>query len=681
MADTLLMPENRAANGGPKPSGRTWLIAGVCLLLALGTLLVYLPVRHHGFIALDDADYVKENRMVQSGLTWVAAKWAFTTGHSGNWHPITWLSHAIDTQLFGSGPAAPHVVNLLLHLANVVLLFWVLQRLTGSLWRSAFVATLFALHPLHVESVAWISERKDVLSAFFFLLTLHAYTSYAAAAHAGASEAKRWYGIALLWFALGLMSKPMLVTLPCVLLLLDYWPLRRLFAASGGIVPVRLLREKLPFFALSAVSCVVTLIVQARGGAVGSLANFTIEQRIGNALVAYARYVGKFFWPTDLAVLYPHPGQLPVLSVAAAALFVAGCCFAAWWWGRRFPFFAIGWFWFFGMLIPTVGLVQVGVQAMADRYTYLPSIGVFVLLAWGIGELHARWRWPKIALGVAAAAVLAACAVRTRDQLRHWQNSEALFLHTLAVTHKNYAAHNSLGHAYLELRRVDEAIAQFNRTLEICSDFPDAHNNLGTAMLQKARPGEAIAQFKKALLARPNFALARYNLGTVLLQNGRTDEAIVEFEKVVALQPDDLPTRLNLGNAYLQKGQPDTAIAQYRAALASYPVNADLHNNLGQALLQTGQANEAIVHFQTALKIDPAHANAHYVLGELCLHRAQWEEAIIHFQKTLQVQPDDAEAHHHLGTALRETGRLSEADAHFEKATRLRAPPTPVLAP
>ncbi|HEX2855194.1 MAG TPA: tetratricopeptide repeat protein [Opitutaceae bacterium] len=681
MAAASLPSENRALADGPVSARNTSWYVGICLVLALATLWVYLPVRGHGFVALDDGDYVKDNRLVQAGLTWAGVKWAFTTGHSGNWHPVTWLSHMFDAQLFGPGPAAPHLVNLLIHVANTVLLFGLLRRLTGALWRSAVVAGWFALHPLHVESVAWISERKDVLSAFFFLLTLHAYTNYAAPAQSQTPNRAKWYAAALLLFAPGLMSKPMLVTLPCVLLLLDTWPLRRLAAETGGTPVMILLREKIPFFALSAASCVITLIVQARGGAVGSLASYTIAERIGNALVSYALYLGKIFRPADLAVIYPHPGQLPVLQVAGAALLVVGLCVAAVGWRRKFPFFATGWFWFFGMLVPTIGLVQVGVQAMADRYTYLPSIGVFVLLAWGAGELQARWRGLKAALGVAAAVALVSCAMRTRDQLRHWRGSEELFRHTIAVTRANYAAHNSLGHAYLELGRIDEAILQFTQTLKLRADFPEARNNLGTALLRQGRTGEAIVEFQKALSVRANFGLARYNLGTVLLENGRTDEAVAELEKAAALQPGDLLTRLNLGNARLQKGQLDGAIAQYRAALAIDPINPDLHHNLGQAFLQKGQPEAAIVHFQTALKIDPNHANAHYMLGEMSLHRAQWDDAVMHFQKTLSVQPNDADAHHHLGTALREKGRLSEAGIHFETATRLRAPSAPVAAP
>lgn len=645
---------------------------GICLLLALVTLLVYFPLRGHGYVALDDGDYVKDNRMVQAGLTWAGIKWAFTTGHSGNWHPVTWLSHMLDAQLFGPGPAGPHVVNLLLHVANTLLLLGVLRRLTGALGRSALVAALFALHPLHVESVAWISERKDVLSAFFFLLTLWRYTNYAVAALARSRETARWYGAALAAFALGLMSKPMLVTLPCVLLLLDVWPLQRLSAASSRAVLGRLLAEKLPFFALSAASCVVTLVMQKRGGAVGSLASYALDLRIENALVSYARYLGKIFWPADLAVIYPHPGHLPMLGVAIAALLVAGLAFTAAWWFRKFPFVAVGAFWFLGMLVPTIGLVQVGVQSMADRYTYLPSIGAFIVIAWGAGELFARWRRPKTAIALAVVLVTA-CALQTRAQLAHWQSSEKLFRHTLAMTAENFAAHNSLGHAYLEEGRVNEAIVEFERTLEIDPRFAEAHNNLGTALLQLARVEQALAEFRKAVTLRPTFALARYNAGTVLLQTGRIDEAIAELEKAAALQPDDVPVQLNLGNAFLQKGRLDDAIARYRTALVHESKNADLHNNLGQALLQKGRIDEAFAHFQTAVKVDPSHANAHYLLGELALRRSQWDEAIVHFQKTLKTQPDDAEAHFQLATALREKGRSSEAAVHAEKATRLRA--------
>jgi tetratricopeptide (TPR) repeat protein len=655
----------------PHPENRRFWPGGICLLLALATLSVYLPVRHHGFIALDDGDYVKDNRMVQAGLTWAGIKWAFTTGHSGNWHPVTWLSHMCDAQFFGGGPKAPHLTNLLLHATNALLLFGLLRRLTGALARSALVAAFFALHPLHVESVAWISERKDVLSAFFFLLTLAAYANYTAAEKTQSRTVIQWYSMALSSFAFGLMSKPMLVTLPCVMLLLDLWPLQRLSLASRRESVVRVVREKLPFFTLSAASCIVTLVMQKRGGAVGSLTSYGIDARVENALVSYARYLGNLFWPTDLAVIYPHPGNLPAVQVVLSALLIGGVSFAAIWWLRNSPFVAVGWFWFLGMLVPTIGLVQVGVQSMADRYTYLPSIGAFIAVVWGAGKLLGRWEHTKTT-AVLATGIAIACGLATRTQLAHWQSNESLFRHTLMVTAENFAAHNSLGHSYLEEGRVNEAIVEFERTLEIQPDFAEAHNNLGTALLRQGRIEPALTCFRKAVHTRPGFALARYNAGTVLLQTGRIDEAIVELEKAATLRSDDALIRLNLGNAHLQKGQIDAAIAQYRSAIVFAPDNADLQNNLGQSLLQKGRIDEAFVHFQAAVKIDPEHANAHFLLGERSLRLAQWDEAIVHFQQTLKSQPDDADAHLQLAIALRERGRLTEAAVHQEKGTRLR---------
>jgi tetratricopeptide (TPR) repeat protein len=628
------------------------------LLLVVVTLITYLPVRHHSFVFYDDSDYITGNRMAQAGLTWAGVKWAFTTGHSSNWHPLTWLSHMLDAQLFGTGPTGPHVVNVLFHVTNTVLLFIVLRRLTGALWRSALVAALFALHPLHVESVAWVAERKDVLSAFFFLLTLWAYTKYAEPSPVRNPNSKAWYGCALLLFALGLMSKPMLVTLPFVLLLLDYWPLRRMPEVRGQVrgtksevrwkksithhgsrVTLRSLAwEKVPFLLLSALSCVVTFVAQRKGGAVRSLASFSMSERIENALVSYARYLGKTFWPADLTIFYPHPGHWPAGQVVIAAILVAGLCLGIVWFGRRVPFAATGWFWFCGMMLPVIGLIQAGGQSMADRYTYLPLIGVFIILAWGAGEAFMRWRVPKAAIGIAAGLVVVACAVQTGGQLRYWRNSESLFRHAIAVTKENFVAHNNLGNILLDKGQVDKAITHYQKALEIRPGYADAHNNLGNALLQK----------------------------------GRVDEAIAHLQKALEILPDDALAHVNFGNALLQKGQADRAITHYQKALEIRPDDAGAHNNLGTALLQKGRVDDAITHFQKALEIQPDYANAHYNLGNALLRKGQMDEAITHLKKALEIRPDDADTHNDLGFVLLRKGHVHEAMAHYQTALKLQ---------
>jgi tetratricopeptide (TPR) repeat protein len=642
----------------------------ICPLLVLLTLLVYLPVRHYPFVSYDDPVYVVDNRHVQAGVTAAGVQWAFTTGHAGNWHPVTWLSHMLDVQWFGAGASGPHLVNLFLHLANTVLLFIVLRRLTGALWRSAFVAALFALHPLHVESVAWIAERKDVLSGFLFLLTLWAYARYAQ------KRSRADYGVALLFFALGLMSKPMLVTLPFVLLLLDCWPLGRSRSTTGEgngtLAWSDLIREKIPFFLLSAISCVVTFLVQSKGGAVQSLDRFTTGERIANAFVSYPRYLGKIFWPADLAVLYPHPGHWPAAQIALAVVLVVSLCVGAFWLGRRWPFVATGWFWFFGMLIPTIGLIQVGDQAMADRYTYLPAIGGFILLTWGAGEALMRYRCSKIAIAVAAGVVVAACAVGTRVQLSHWRDSESLFRHALAVTQKNFLAHNNLGNALLERHEVDEAIAQFQLSLKIKPDYANAQVNLGNALFEQGKLDEAIAQFETALRTQPDFAEAHYNLANVLLKKGETENAILHYGQASELDPDHVMAQNNLANALFQKGQWDDAIVRYRGALAIWPDFVMAHHNLGLALLQRQQTDEAVMHFRKIVELQPDSANVRNNLGWMLHQAGQFDEAVVHYREALAMQPDYAEAHDNLARTLVQRGEIQDALTHFRSAVKLQ---------
>jgi len=537
----------------------------LCLLLAMVTLALYWPATGFEFINYDDTDYFVKNPHIQNGLDWSGFLWAFGSAEASNWHPLTWLSLMLDVSLFGSGgPAGPHFTNILFHAVNSVLLFWLLRRLTGAHWRSALVAGLFAVHPLNVESVAWVSERKNVLSTFFWLLTLLAYTRYAQcvtgdkwqvtrtekvaptpALSRVTCHVSRFYSLALLFFALGLMSKPMLVTLPFVLLLLDHWPLGQWrmdsFRDWRGRLP-RLLLEKAPFFLLSAMACVLTLLVQREGEAVQSAGLFPFGGRVENMLVAYSRYWGKTFWPENLTIFYPHPGHWPLMMIVPAAAFVLAASLAGLYLGRRFPYLITGWFWFLGTLIPVIGLVQVGRQSMADRYTYVPLIGIFIVISWGAAEVFARWKFPKMIMAIVAGLVLTACAFRTRDQLGYWQNDGTVFRRVLAVTPNNdYAeclARFKLGLYLHRTGRVDEAIANYHRVIQIEPDNLPAHVNLGNALDAAGRLEDAAGEFRTAVRINPRSYMPHYNLGFELSCLGQRDEAIKELRQALRIKPD-----------------------------------------------------------------------------------------------------------------------------------------------
>jgi Flp pilus assembly protein TadD len=685
----------------------------VVVLLVVITVAVFWPLKNCEFINHDDPVYVTSNPHVRQGLSLNSLIWAFTTGHSGNWHPLTWLSHMLDVVLFGLKPAGPHVVNLLLHAANTVLLFLVLRQLTGAHWRSGFVAALFALHPLHVESVAWISERKDVLSTFFFLLTLMAYGRYVQESKVQSPKSKVWYGWALVYFVLGLMSKPMVVTVPFVLLLLDYWPLGRV-AGFGSRVPSSgsrvslplwlLVREKLPFLAVSAIFCVITLVVQTP--AMESLSDLPVGRRIANALVSYVWYLGKTIWPTDLALPYLHPGQWPVLSVAFSLLLLGVLCVEAFRLSRRAPFVLTGWLWFLGTLVPVIGLVQVGIQAMADRYSYLPLIGLFLILSWGAAAVMTKWHLPKMTAAIAGVLVLGAGALRTRDQLGYWHNSETLFRHTLAVTQNNYVAYDNLGfylnhhdrpeeglelfHQALRINpadataynnigfyfysqgRLDEAITNYQAALRLNPIDAKALNNLGAALIHRKEYAEAIKCLKAAVRLRPDYPEAHSNLGVALGWVDRTDEAIRHFGEALRLAPDDVETHNNFANALMVQGKVAAAIDHYRQALKFDPNFTQALNNLGWALAGQRKYAEAIACYDRALQIKPEDELLHKNLAKILAETGRYEEAIRQCTEALRLMPDDAEVHFVLGCVLAQNGRRDEAVTRLKEALRLK---------
>jgi Tfp pilus assembly protein PilF len=536
----------------------TWICVGLTLL----TVAVYAPVRGHEFVSFDDPAYVRINPHIAHGLTWEAVRWAFTSRYEANWHPLTWISHMIDVSLFGMDAGAHHVTSLVLHVANTLLLFDVLRRMTGALGRSAFVAALFAVHPLHVESVAWVAERKDVLSTLFWMLTLEAYVAWVR------DPKPRRYALIVLCFAAGLMSKPMLVTLPFTLLLLDAWPLRRMTDAASAR---RLVVEKIPLFALAAASSVVTFLVQRGAGAVAGLDANPIDVRVANAMVSYVAYVRNMFCPTGLYALYVHERPFPMWKGVAAASVVTFVTVLAVRQARQRPWFVVGWLWFLGTLVPVVGLVQVGMQSMADRYTYVPLIGLFVAVAWEATDLVGRRRPRGLALPAVAAAVTLACAFLARRQVETWKDGETLWRHAVDVDPGNAAARNNLGTTLCDLGRFDEAVLEFREFVRISPDSVDAHHNLGYALMKSGKLGEATVHLQDALRLDPAFADAHENLGYTLRLQGRLPEAVVRLREALRLRPDFAAAHRDLAGVLAEQGLIDDAIREYDEALRIAP--------------------------------------------------------------------------------------------------------------
>ena len=609
----------------------------VACLLTLAVALVYARTIHYPFINFDDGTYVYNNPNVFHGLTGQGIVWALTCAHSCNWHPITWISHQLDCQIYGNWPGGHHLTNVLLHATTAILLLFVLLRWTGHFWSSAMMAALFAVHPLRVESVAWIAERKDVLSGMFFMLTLGAYTAYAVRPFSWS----RYLAVVLL-FALGLLAKSMLVTLPCVLLLLDYWPLRRFLSlptyresrSPERVVAARLVLEKIPLVGLSAVSCVVTLLAQT--DAMRSEV-FSLPVRLGNALVAYLAYLGQFLWPARLAVLYPHPGnELSIAQVLASALVLAGLTAIAVVCRRKRPYLLVGWLWYLVMLLPVIGLVQVGAQGMADRYTYLPQIGIVIALVRGMVQVCSDRRLRQEISVLASAVWLLALVTVAWYQVDVWRDSESLWRHALACTSRNYVAHGNLAGALGRLGRMEEAIVECRESLRVKPAFVKTHQNLA-ALLQRA---------------------------------GRLPEAIVCYQETLELRPDDLVALNNLANDLRDVGRYQEAAIYYSKAMREGPEGAQACDNFGHMLVAQGKIDQAIRYFQQAIQHDPSYAQAYDSMGKVSMRVQRMADAISWYKKALALDPDSAEAHYDLGDALMRLGRSPEAIAHYEQAAQ-----------
>jgi tetratricopeptide (TPR) repeat protein len=607
----------------------------ICVALVAITFAVFGKTLGYDFVNYDDNTYVYDNPQVFRGLTLSGVKWAFTHFDNDNWHPLTSISHMIDCSLFGLKPGGHHLVNVLLHAVAVVLLFLVLSRMTSgpssprrvfdrtaSIWASAFVAALFAIHPLHVESVAWIAERKDVLSAVFFMLTLGAYAHYAR------QPSIARYIVMSIMFALGLMSKPMFVTVPLILLLLDYWPLNR-------IVDIRALRrsviEKVPLLLLSAALSVATIFAQRQGEA--RLEELPFMWRITNALAACVVYIWQMIWPANLALVYPHPGRLPLWEIAGAAALLFAITIFVFVFRKRKPYFVTGWFWYLVMLLPVIGLIQVGGQAHADRYTYLPQLGLYLIAAWGIVDLSVLRRHHREILCAAAAVIIAAFAWRAWIQTSYWHDSEKLWRQTLALTNQNDIAHQGLGEFLLQHHRVDEAISEFRTVLSRHPNSPDANFQLASALIEKGEFESAVEYYRKVLAAGSDTTTAHCALGDALLQLGKLDDALNEYNRALKIDPANSRAETSLASALLEHKRGEEAIEHYRNVVRREPSSALAHYNLAVGLHRAGVLPEAIAHYKEALRLEPGYPDADRFLGQALLQNGQPDEAKLHLKK------------------------------------------------
>ena len=613
------MHQRRAQSTGRPKISRRWLRLGICISLAMLTWVVFGQLLQYDFINYDDPRYVYENTNITKGLTIGGIAWAFTHIHSMNWHPLTTISHMLDCQLYGLKPGAHHFTNVLLHSIVAILLLLVLQRMTGgpsgtgSIWRSAFVAAVFAIHPLRVESVAWIAERKDVLSGVFFMLTLLTYFRYVRVRSIG------HYLAVLFMFALGLMCKPMLVTLPFVLLVLDYWPLGRIRGqksdVSGHENLVMLVVEKIPLVGLSAISSVVTFLAQR--GAVGWTEQLPVLARINNAVVTYAAYMWQMLWPVKLAVFYPHPeSRLPLWEIILCLLLLIGITAAAVVLRKSRPYFITGWLWYLGMLVPVIGLVQVGWQGRADRYTYLPQIGLYIAITWGIADVTAALRWQREILTAGTAIVVGLLSWRAAVQASYWRDSETLFTHALAVTSNNDVAENNLGIVFLQKGNLDEAISLLQAAVDLRPENSPAHENLAKALLQKGQVTDALVHYRRLLELQPDNIEVHNIVGTVLIQQGQAREAVEEWQKVLAIQPDNGNAMSNL--AWVFATSPDDSLRDRAKAvqLAEQAMRISggripiIFRTLAAAYAENGRFSEAIQTAQRGIELANSRGNS-----------------------------------------------------------------------
>jgi len=645
----------------------------ICLFLIFATSAVYWQVSGYDFISLDDGEYVHDNYYVRSGITKESITWAFTKFHSNNWHPLAWISLMIDCHLFGVDAKAHHVVNLLFHILNSLLLFMVFRMMTGAVWKSAFVAALFALHPMHVESVAWISERKDVLSVFFMMLTLLSYYKYTQNI-----EVKRYVPV-VVFFVLGLLAKPMLVTLPFVLLLLDVWPISRM--QYGNLFKINntnkkrmqlsfLLLEKTPLFFLSAASSIVTFLAQKKGGIVVPLQVLPFEMRIQNAIVSYIRYIEKMVWPSKLAFYYPYQ-DVHVWHVAGSMILIISITFLAVKLIKNNPFLFVGWFWYIGTLVPVIGLIQVASQSMADRYTYVPYIGLFIIAAWGIpGCIKGMGNRLKI-LTTVSATLFFGLMVCTWMQLRYWENSSTLYQRTINVTVNNLFANLNLGAVFLGQKKYDEAIDQYLEATRIDPNYSKTYNLLGRTYAAKENYRKAIEYFNKAIQMGENSAESYFFMARALMMQRKVDEAVAYYLKSIEIKKDYAESYNELGRALLFQEKIDEAKENVIIALRIEPNFPEAHYNLGLVFESEEIFEKAIQHYSEAIRIKPDYDLPYYKLGYIYLQKEKIDEAVNFYLKLIKINPDSARAYSMLGRAFIERGDVNEAKHNLFKALQI----------
>jgi len=588
-----------------------------CLFLTLVIVIIYGQVGSFDFVDWDDGLYVTKNVYVQKGLSVEGVIWAFTTPHAGSWQPITWLSHMLDSELYGLNPAGHHYTNVAFHTANTLLLFIILFRMTGALWQSAFVAALFAVHPLHVESVAWVSERKDVLSTFFGLLMIGAYYHYIKTPHF------KNYLLVIIFFSLGLLAKPMVVTFPFVLLLLDFWPLKRIRLKNnydlksesstyyGSKINFQLIVEKIPLFILAVIQCTLTFIIQRRDGIMVPLEVLSLKTRIANTLVSYVDYVLKTFWPHNLAYYYPYSiDTFSVWQICGAALLITSVIFGAIYLSRQYSYVLVGLFWYFVTLVPVIGLVQVSDQAMADRYTYIPLIGFFIIVAWGVPDILKQWQYRKTFLCVSAAIILSLLTTRAFFQTRHWKNSVTLFENAVKINENNYHALNNLVTALTGNGKYHDAFLYLNRALKTDPQKVHLRMNLANVLFLQSKPDKAISLYREILQTDTKNADVHYNLAYVLSAQGKLEEALSLYKETLRIDPEYLKAHYNLGNIYFNQGKTAEAFMHYAEIIKIKPDYVQAYNKLGFILFKQGKFKEAGVFFSKALQIDPCFSEA-----------------------------------------------------------------------
>lgn len=627
----------------------------IYIVILIMIFAVYWQVINHEFITFDDNIYVTDNASVKNGIGLRGVLWAFKFTDSKSqayWHPVTWLSHMLDCQLFDLNAGMHHLTSLLLHAANSLLLFYILSSATGDLWRSAFVATLFALHPVNVDSVAWIAERKNVFSTFFWMLTMLSYVYYTRR-----PDIIRYF-VAILFFVLGLLSKPMLVTLPFALLLFDYWPLERFELGQPGLqkrLIFRIILEKIPFFILSFVSVYLSSVSLRRTGNLTSVDLVPMNLRLENAIVSYAAYIGKMVWPSGLSVYYPFPASIAVWKIIASLILLVSVTIFVLFKMGRFRFLGTGWFWFIGTLVPVSGVVQGGLwPMMADRWAYIPYIGLFVIISWGGYELLNKYRLKNILAAAISLTILFVLSGATSVQVKYWQDSKSIYKHALEVGPVNPVMLNNMGNALVKEGKLSEAVGSYKEALLLKPDYAKAHNNLATAFYKLGRIDESVRYYSEALRYGPNFYKAHNNFGCLLMELGKEKDAMFHFTEALRVNPDYDEAHYNLGLLLFRQGRIEQAVSHYARAVSLNPYYAEAYNNLGLAYYKLGRTGYAVKHYNEALRLDPNMAEAHVNLGVTLFYAGDYNKALSHLRRAAEINPEDDDARVKIKTVLEE---------------------------